>query len=422
VRDFESIWSELKQIARDHLDSDQPILTLDRKTSNKVTKVTDTYVERDSVGKKTGGANRVRKSDFHRIYEALKNSGGEVQVQTIGTLYFAYALFNQLAEVTFSGTPLTLYWNLSFEKSYYVLGSKYGEHADVSVLEDMIHDSVVSTGFYDRSLADFYSSPELEIKNYLKEKGEEPKSYNALSKFLQLKPGDIVAVKTTGSPKGSTPSLIIDAFAIVVERDGIVYSYRPDVLGHCINVEFIDTGLNLEFEIGGYGRTIHKITEQQTIDLIFKNYHPKDEAIIRAKIKKRRRTETSSRPTGIEQRSGSKPYVASLKHNDIQLKFRDHLEKLHGKENVTLEKDHIDIKVDMGTYVVLYEVKRYDEAEHCIKEAIGQLISYGFFSEDKREKRFVIVGPSQLVPEELSFLKYLKDNFRVEIDYQAFPC
>jgi len=177
--------------------------------------------------------------------------------------------------------------------------------------------------------------------------------------------------------------------------------------------------LNLNW--GGYGRTIHKITEQQKIDLIFKNYQPKDEAKVKSKIRKRRRTEASNRKTGPQQRSGSKPYVANLKHNEIQLKFREYLEKLHGKEKVTIEKDWVDIRVDMDSHLVFYEVKPYDLAEDCIKEALGQLISYGFFSEDKREKRFVIVGPSEPDEEELAFLKYLKDNFRVYLDYQAFP-
>lgn len=35
----------------------------------------------------------------------------------------------------------------------------------------------------------------MEIKQFLIEEGEAPKSYNAIAKFLQIKSGDIVAIK-----------------------------------------------------------------------------------------------------------------------------------------------------------------------------------------------------------------------------------
>lgn len=421
MRTFDSIWSELKSIAEDHLNSKQPVLTLDRNTQNEITKVTEDFIERDSKGKKTGAANRVRRSDFERIYNALQDSGGSVVVQTIGTLYFAYALFNRLAEVTFTENPLTLHWDTSKERAYYIIGSGYGEYAEDSVLEQMIQKSVVSTGFYGGSLSSFYRKPMSEIKQYLLEEGEEPKSYNALSKFLQLKIGDVIAVKTSGSPKGTQPHLKIAAFAIVVERNGLVYSFDHERLGHCVNVEFVETELDLDFSIGGYGRTIHKIQDEGLIDLLFKNYHEHDRALISSKIRRRRRAASSKKKTGQQPRRGSAPYVVNLKHNEIQERFKEYLIKVYGERNVSMEKDWVDITVDMGSHVTLYEVKPFDAGEDCLVEALGQILSYGFHLDDVRDKKYVIVGPSPLDKDEMAFLRHLKESLRLSIDYQAFP-
>jgi hypothetical protein len=261
-------------------------------------------------------------------------------------------------------------------KSYYVLGSKYGEQANAPKLPEMIGRSVISVGFYEGDLGAYYLQNEDDIKTFLIGERELPKSYNALKKFLQLKPGDIVAIKLSGSPRAGEAYLSIGAYAIVVEKQGKIYSYDPDDLGHCLNVEFIETDLNREFSIGGYGSTIARITEREIIAQLFNGYLEKDESLVKKRIRKRRASE--NKRTGTQQRRGSEPYVANMIHNNIQMLFKLHLVGKYGEEKVKVEEDFVDIKLDLDSEVIFYEVKPYHLVEDCIREGLGQLLCYGF--------------------------------------------
>lgn len=158
------------------------------------------------------------------------------------------------------------------KRDYYILGSKYGTNNDEDIFPEMFNKGVISIGFASNiDLGDYYCNNNIEITEYLKEKGEEPKSYNALKYFLNLKIGDRIAVKADGSPKGKKGFLSIIAIAEVVEKDGEIYKYDPNGLGHLINVKFIKAPIYKEFDLGGYGRTIHKLSNSDHIDMIFKN-------------------------------------------------------------------------------------------------------------------------------------------------------
>lgn len=153
---------------------------------------------------------------------------------------------------------------------YYLMGSKYAGTQDQ--LDKMLEKEVVSTGFeWSLDLKDYYLKPQSEIVAHLKKYGQNPKSQEALKHFLSLKVGDRIAIKGSGMPKAGKPFLSIKAVAEVVERDGEVYRHEPDGLGHLINVEFIETELEREYELGGYGRTIHKLNKKDHINMIFKN-------------------------------------------------------------------------------------------------------------------------------------------------------
>jgi len=158
------------------------------------------------------------------------------------------------------------------KRDFYILGSKYGEHADQDVFPEMLEKQVIATGFASQlNLEEFYLKNHSEITKYLSEQGEDSKSYNALKYFLTLKVGDRVAIKADGSPKGKKGFLSIVGIAEVIEKDGEIYRHDPNGLGHLINVKFIKAPVYKEFDLGGYGRTIHKLSKSDHIDLIFKN-------------------------------------------------------------------------------------------------------------------------------------------------------
>jgi len=168
----------------------------------------------------------------------------------------------------------TLIWETFKEtakRDYYIIGSKYGENADKDMFPGMLSRSVVSTGFASSiDLSELYNENHSVIKEFLQSHNEESNSVNALKHFLTLKPGDLIAVKADGSPKGSEGYLSIIGIAEVIEKNGKVYEYDPKGLGHIINVKYINAPIYKELPLGGYGRTIHKLSNSEHIKLIFK--------------------------------------------------------------------------------------------------------------------------------------------------------
>ena len=308
------------------------------------------------------------------------------------------------------------------EPAFYLIGSKYDENNDLDMFPLMETYQVVCTGFaWDYDLTHLYRADEKDIVGELRDK-EEPKSYNALRQFLQLKPGDIVAIKSTGSPKAGKPFLEIIAYAVVVERDGIVYWHDAENFGHCINVQYIETGLKKQYNLGGYGRTIHSITDQELIDTLFDSYKNASSSGVREKIKTKRRTRkavTYKNITG-QKRKASGAYVTNPKHNKIQQLFKEHLETEFGSDNVLLEENNVDIKLFQPDSITFYEIKPYDAAEDCIKSGLAQLLSYLFFDTDKRKKKIRIVGPYPPDEEENKFITFLKKNLTADFEYEYF--
>lgn len=163
-------------------------------------------------------------------------------------------------------------WSIYLEHkpcNYYIIGSKYGEHKDLDVFPEMLSRNVISTGFASAfDLDDLVGKSQKDIVNFLKEKNEDSNSYSCLKYFLNIKPGDKIAVKADGSPKGDKGFLSIVGIAEAKEADDY-YGYDPEGLGHTITVDWLQAPVYKEFSLGGYGRTIHKLNDQDVINEIF---------------------------------------------------------------------------------------------------------------------------------------------------------
>ena len=169
-------------------------------------------------------------------------------------------------------------YSVESKREYYVLGSKYGDNNEKDVFPEMYEKNIISVGFAGNiNLDGYYLKNHSEITEYLKERGEESRSYNALKHFLNLKVGDRVAIKADGSPKGKKGFLSVLGIAEVIEKDGKVYKYDSEGLGHLINVKFINAPIYEEFEIGGYGRTIQRVSKREHINTIFEKEYEKVE-------------------------------------------------------------------------------------------------------------------------------------------------
>lgn len=303
--------------------------------------------------------------------------------------------------------------------NYYVLGSKYkeGKNNWIDMLPTMLERGVVSVGWAkEHNLRKYYGKPENEIIDYLKSKQEGPSCYNTLKYFMNLRPGDLIAVKDSGSPKGKQPYLSIRAYAVVVEREGEIYSHDRKKLGHMINAYFLEEPVLIELPLGGYGHTIHRLKNKEHIGQMFKFdvgalnivYREEDEKVPKLNTEK-------------QVRSGSKPYVSEAAHNILQLQLYKHLCQIYGKQKVKLEKDYIDIVLDQGKKVILYEVKPYRSVNQCLRAAFGQLMQYCFNSQSMdKQLELAIVGPNQPSTDELKFIKFVQKNLSIPLKYLYF--
>lgn len=153
------------------------------------------------------------------------------------------------------------------KREYYIIGTKYDGNKDI--FPELLERSVIATGFASNlNLNDLFGARNKDIKKFLEDHGEQ-KSYNALNLFLNLKPGDLIALKADGSPKGTQPFLSIIGIAEVIEKDGFVYQHDPGGLGHLIHVKFLQAPVYKKFPIGGFGSTLQKVKKDEQIEQIF---------------------------------------------------------------------------------------------------------------------------------------------------------
>jgi tetratricopeptide (TPR) repeat protein len=110
------------------------------------------------------------------------------------------------------------------------------------------------------------------------------------------------------------------------------------------------------------------------------------------------------------------------KHNEIQEILLKSLQCIFGDTKVLLEKDFIDIKVETEREIILYEIKTYDKAIFCIRDAIGQLLLYSSRLKKVQNKKIklVVVGLGVDNLDSNEFKKYLLDNFNFDFEYKYF--
>jgi len=136
--------------------------------------------------------------------------------------------------------------------------------------------------------------------------------------------------------------------------------------------------------------------------------------------RKRRTTRqaTTSKSTNSQTRRGALSYVATQKHNILQEMLKKKLIAKFGKENVLMEKNFVDIKVTQPGEIYFYEVKSSAYASDCIREALGQILSYTHRENDQRPKKLIIAGQYKPNDDEISYIKYVKENLKLNFDYE----
>lgn len=114
-------------------------------------------------------------------------------------------------------------------------------------------------------------------------------------------------------------------------------------------------------------------------------------------------------------------------HQAISKSLTKKLREQYGAENVVPEHNsgngasRIDIVVRDNNDLIFYEIKTYPILRTSIREAIGQLMEYAYWPDQKNGNRLVVVTqPHNDFDQARIYFKHLRDTFNVPIYYQSY--
>jgi hypothetical protein len=312
-------------------------------------------------------------------------------------------------------------------RNYYIIGTKYKneEGKDTNdIFPDMLATNSVAIGFlYNQDLTHLIGATDDEIDQYIEENTDGEIALDKLQTyfriFLNLKPGDIIALKS----QGSFGNLEIIAYAVVCQRNGKIYEHRLEELGHHVNVEFVE--INVRRKTGlNYAGTIHKISpdRQEHLLKIFGPFLQVDNIAV-GDEKDDNGNDGLINPTPKSEESYTRGPIAERivrqLHNIIQNSLYKDLRKKHPNDKIILEYEgRVDIMRESKTERFLYEVKPFENVVYCLRQAIGQLIEYSFrFPIQDKDTRLIIVGPGEVDGEAISFLNHYEEVINYPIEY-----
>ncbi len=308
-------------------------------------------------------------------------------------------------------------------RNYFIIGTKYKDENGTDtkdVLPEMLTSNSVAIGFlYNSDLSHLVNKSNDEIDNWIEQHTDNEinigklKSYFRI--FLNFKPGDIIALKS----HGAHGTLEVVAYAVVVERHGLVYEHRPERLGHHVNIEFVELGINRKTGLN-YAGTVHKIDPDKP-DHLIKIFGPFLHVDNIALGEDNVEEDETSRPKSEEtyERGPIATRMVRQLHNIIQNSLYATLKKKHPKDKITMEYNgRVDIMRESSTEQWLYEIKPFENVMYCLRNAIGQLIEYSFrFSTPTKKTYLVIVGPGELTGEAVSYFNHYEEYINLPISY-----
>ncbi len=304
---------------------------------------------------------------------------------------------------------------------FYIIGTKYGENNNEDITPYLLDKQAVAIGFcWDTDLTKFYNGDLDKLDNLLRGKGEKPSTIAQMKRFLSLQPGDIIALKSIGSPIGTTARLEIVGYAVVTNRNGFVYRHDPDDfpkgLGHLINVDFLEFGIKRTLQLG-YGRSIHRLQNKSHIDLVFGSYAD----AVSGLDKTSNSSGTTQKNTSEKTVTVSANFIRKAIHNKIQQGIYDIFVELFGADNVKMEENFVDIVFTTDETTELIEVKPYYTATHCIREGLGQLLSYYHKHYSKRKNvTLTIIGSKEPNTDDKEFIKFIQATLNIKFRYDSW--
>ena len=112
-----------------------------------------------------------------------------------------------------------------------------------------------------------------------------------------------------------------------------------------------------------------------------------------------------------------------FRHRQIQSQLIVQLSRLYGEGAVGYEcpdgiGGRIDVVVRDEAEYDFYEVKVAASARSCIRQALGQLLEYGFWPGARRPRQLIVVGEPSLDNEARRYLSALQEEFSLPVAYK----
>ncbi|PWG79288.1 hypothetical protein [Pararcticibacter amylolyticus] len=139
-------------------------------------------------------------------------------------------------------------------------------------------------------------------------------------------------------------------------------------------------------------------------------------------LAKRRRVRNGIKSKNLQPvfRKGNAGGMTSPLHNNLQQRLYDQLCLKHGESCVNMERNWIDLLVELKDRLILFEVKPCTFAEDCLKLALGQLMLYAYQAQAIHQDKsieLVIAGPNKLTGEERAMMTFLSERVSFPISY-----
>ena len=124
-------------------------------------------------------------------------------------------------------------------------------------------------------------------------------------------------------------------------------------------------------------------------------------------------------------RSIKKEVEVELSHNIIEEKFLRYLQKHYGEKKVKREcrawgYNKIDIVRVTSNGYVFYEIKTYNQLLTSLRNALGQLLEYCLFPENKHAEKIVLVSNVKPDAEFIKYFNHLKNYIKIPLGYIHF--
>lgn len=312
-------------------------------------------------------------------------------------------------------------------RNYFIVGSKYKDSDgkdSKDVFPVMLATNSVAIGFLSEfNLSNLVGETNEKINSFVQANAQDDIAVFKLQSYfrilLNLKPGDIVAIKS----QGSHGMLEIIAYAVVTEKDGKVYEYRPDSLGHHIHVEFVELGICRRTGLN-YAGTIHHISPDKTDHLaqIFGPFMQVDNIALGDETEDLSATSDDRLLKSEEdyERGAIASKMVRQLHNMIQNSFYRYLLATYPHQKIIYEfENRVDIIRESETERWFYEVKPFENIVSCLRQATGQLIEYAYrFQNSEKTTNLVIVGPGTLNGEGVAFFNYFVEMIGLPLSYE----